>query len=66
MTHSMKTDSVGHLANAKGSSERDEAVPRASVSDVSITEEVGPRKKNEALKSWQGAIALTSKDRVLQ
>lgn len=66
MTPSMNTDSVGDLANAKGSNERDQAVPRASVSDVSTTEEVGPRKRTEALKSWQGAIALTSKDRMLQ
>lgn len=61
MTPSMNTDSVGDLANAKGNSERDQAA-----SDVSTTDEVGPRKRNEALKSWQGAIALTSKGRVLQ
>lgn len=58
---SMKGDSVGNLTNAKGSSERDQTVPR-----VWSTEEVGPRKKNGLLKSWQGATALTSKDWVLQ
>lgn len=66
MTLSMNMDSVGDLANAKGSCERDQRVPRASVSDVSTAEEVSPRKRNEALKSWQGAIALTSKARVLK
>lgn len=59
-------NSVGDLANAKVSSERDQAKPRASASDVSTTEEAGPRKRNGALKSWQEVIALTSKDQVLQ
>lgn len=41
-------------------------VPRASAPDESTTEEVGPRKRNEALNSWQGTIALTPKPRALQ
>lgn len=66
MTPSMNTDNVGNFTNSRGSDERDQAVPRASVPDVSTTEEDGPRKRNEALNSWQGAIALTSKHQLLQ
>lgn len=61
MTPIMNTDNVGNLANSRGSDESDQAEPKASVPDVSTAEEVGPRKRNEALNSWQGSIALTPK-----
>lgn len=51
MTPSMNTDNVRNLANSRGSNDRDHAVSRASVPDMGTTEEVGPRKGNEALNS---------------
>lgn len=51
----------GQFGKLQGSDESDQAEPKASVPDESTAEEVGPRKRNEALKSWQGSIALTPK-----
>jgi len=62
MTPSKTMDSVVDLANVKSSNERDQAVPRSSVSDVRTTEEAGPRKRNAVLKSWRRVISLTSKN----
>lgn len=45
----MTRDNGGNLANSKGSDERDQAVPWASAPDMSTTEEVSHRKRNEAL-----------------